>query len=130
MHPLEDGDWDFLEEGWKWRGDISMEIDDPLFTPMGIDLWDLMDRIMLEDPEYAKLLVLPKNDGRFDDAEEDQELKEFVLCLPEGKSYDKLGGTSVRYECLVGSSITLSVYFSAALHLFAIDDDEGELRLN
>ncbi|KAK7275455.1 hypothetical protein RIF29_16572 [Crotalaria pallida] len=56
-----------------------MEIDDPLFTPMGIDLWDMMDRITLEDPEYAKFLVLPKDEGRFDDAEEDLELKEVLL---------------------------------------------------
>ncbi|KAK7256314.1 hypothetical protein RIF29_29755 [Crotalaria pallida] len=28
------------------------------------------------DPEYAKVMVLPKDDGRFDDAEEDLELKE------------------------------------------------------
>ncbi|KAK7267783.1 hypothetical protein RIF29_20462 [Crotalaria pallida] len=61
---------------WKWRGDVSIEINDPLFTPPGIDLWDMMDRITLEDPEYAKVLVLPKDDGRFDDAEEDLELKE------------------------------------------------------
>ncbi|KAK7270179.1 hypothetical protein RIF29_23137 [Crotalaria pallida] len=65
-----------------------MEIDDPLFTPIGIDLWDLMDRLMLEDPEYAKVLVLPKDDGRFDDVEENMELKEvsaeagdYHLCL-------------------------------------------------
>ncbi|KAK7250587.1 hypothetical protein RIF29_33112 [Crotalaria pallida] len=33
-----------------------MEIDDPLFTPMGINLWDMMDRITLENPEYVKHL--------------------------------------------------------------------------
>ncbi|KAK7288522.1 hypothetical protein RIF29_01983 [Crotalaria pallida] len=42
MHPLEDEDWDFLEEGWKWRRDVSWEIDDPLLTPMGIDLFSFM----------------------------------------------------------------------------------------
>ncbi|KAK7260160.1 hypothetical protein RIF29_25975 [Crotalaria pallida] len=61
MHPMEDGDSDFLEKGWKWQGDVSLEIDDPLFTLMGINMWDMMDRITLEDPEYAKVLVLPEN---------------------------------------------------------------------
>ncbi|KAK7273737.1 hypothetical protein RIF29_14800 [Crotalaria pallida] len=53
-----------------------MVIDDPQFTPMGIDLWDMTERMMLKDLEYVKVLVLPRNDGRFDDAEEDLELKE------------------------------------------------------
>ncbi|KAK7289841.1 hypothetical protein RIF29_03811 [Crotalaria pallida] len=46
------------------------------FTPMGIDLWEMMEKIKLDDPEYVKVLVLSENDGRFDDAEEDLELKE------------------------------------------------------
>ncbi|KAK7281898.1 hypothetical protein RIF29_10263 [Crotalaria pallida] len=76
LQPLEDGDWDLLEKVWKWRGDVSMVVDDPQFTPMGIDLWDMMEKITLDDPEYVKVLVLPENDGRFDDAEEDLKLKE------------------------------------------------------
>ncbi|KAK7272908.1 hypothetical protein RIF29_13950 [Crotalaria pallida] len=76
MQPLEDGDWKFLDKGWKWRGDVSMVVDDPHFTPMGIDLWEMMERIKLDDPEYVKVLVLPENDGRFDDIEEDLEWKE------------------------------------------------------
>ncbi|KAK7243440.1 hypothetical protein RIF29_38236 [Crotalaria pallida] len=75
MQPLEDGDWKFLEKGWKWRGDVSMVVDDPHFTLMGIDLWEMMEKIKLDDPEYVKILVLPKNDGIFDNAEEDLELK-------------------------------------------------------
>ncbi|KAK7259135.1 hypothetical protein RIF29_24734 [Crotalaria pallida] len=53
MQPLEDGDWKLLEEGWKWRGDVSMVVDDPQFTPMGVDLWDMMEKIKLDDPETS-----------------------------------------------------------------------------
>ncbi|KAK7287539.1 hypothetical protein RIF29_00820 [Crotalaria pallida] len=35
-----------------------------------------MEKIKIDDPEYVKVLVLPENDGRFDDAEENLELKE------------------------------------------------------
>ncbi|KAK7267755.1 hypothetical protein RIF29_20434 [Crotalaria pallida] len=61
---------------YDYRANVSMVVDDPHFTPMGIDLWEMMEKIKLDDPEYVKVLVLPENDGSFDDVEEDLELKE------------------------------------------------------
>ncbi|KAK7256756.1 hypothetical protein RIF29_30214 [Crotalaria pallida] len=45
--------------------------------------------MVVDDPKYVKVLVLPENDGRFDIAEEDLELKECPVGFKTSGKYEK-----------------------------------------
>ncbi|KAK7274445.1 hypothetical protein RIF29_15533 [Crotalaria pallida] len=71
---------------------------------MGIDLWDMMYRITLEDPEYAKLLVLLEIHERFDDTEEDLELEEIYRHMKTGILEVLLvNAKGIKHKNLVGT---------------------------